>query len=176
MDSSIWDEPDYVIKIFLTMMALKDSDHVVRLTPYQIAKRAVKTEDEVMDALKILCAPDKRRKEKQPHDGRRLKAVEDGWLVINGEKYRAMVQEEMRKARWRRAQKKRREKIKGGGALPGEAAYERALERGDGSDERILNDFDKLKEQPVPYHVNGQTDPCCDICSGPHETSTCMKA
>ena len=54
VDSSIWDEPDYVVKVFLTMMALKDSDHIVRLTAYQISKRAKKDELEVLDALKIL--------------------------------------------------------------------------------------------------------------------------
>lgn len=104
VDSSIWSEPDYVCKIFLTMLALKDADHVVRLNAYQLASRSKKTEAEVLDALKILSSPDTRRIEKQPHDGRRIKMVEDGFLILNGEKYKSMVREEMKKARWRRAQ------------------------------------------------------------------------
>ena len=36
--SSIWDEPDHVCKVFLTMLALKESDHTVRLNAYQLGK------------------------------------------------------------------------------------------------------------------------------------------
>lgn len=104
VESSIWSEPDYVCKIFVTMLAVKDSDHVVRCSAYQLARKAHKTETEVLEALKILSAPDSKRLEKQPFDGRRIKPVEDGWLVINGDKYREKVREEMRKARLRRAQ------------------------------------------------------------------------
>jgi hypothetical protein len=131
VDSSLWELPDWVIKIFITMMALKDADHIVRMTPYQIARRSLKTEDEVMEALKMLCAPDKKRKEKQEYEGRRVRMVEDGWLIINGEKYRSMVQEEMRKASWRKAQAKRREKAKQAKSLPGEKAFESAVENED---------------------------------------------
>lgn len=114
VDSSIWREPDYVIKIFLTMMALKDSDHIVRLTAYQIGERAKKGEQEVLDALKILSSPDTKRIEKQDFDGRRIKAVEEGWLVLNGEKYRSMVRLEMKRAKNRRGQSAYRERIKNG--------------------------------------------------------------
>lgn len=130
VDSSIWDEPDYVIKIFLTMMAIKDMDHVVRFSAYQIGRKSRKDEQEVLDALKILSSPDKRRKEKQQFDGRRIKAVEEGWLILNGEKYRALVSLEMKRARDRKAQKKFREKQKAAQEsmakskpLPGEDKY-----------------------------------------------------
>lgn len=112
VDSSLWGEPDYVCKIFITMLALKDADDVVRMNPYQLAQRARKTETEVLDALRILSSPDTRRIEPQPHEGRRIQAVEDGWLILNGEKYREMMKREMEKARWRRAQAKQREKQK----------------------------------------------------------------
>lgn len=103
--SSLWHEPDYVIKIFLTMLALKDEDHIYRGSAFELADRSKKTEQEVLDALKILASPDRRRIEKQEHDGRRIQAVEDGWFVLNGEKYREMVQREMKRARDRRAAK-----------------------------------------------------------------------
>jgi len=130
VDSSIWDEPDYVIKVFVTMMALKDADHVVRLTAYQIGKRSKKDEREVLDALKILSSPDTKRLEKQAHDGRRIMAVEEGWLILNGEKYRAMVSLEMKRARNRRAQKAWRERQKSK-PLPGENVAVAAESRGD---------------------------------------------
>lgn len=119
VDSSLWEEPSDVVKVFLTMIATKDSDHICRLDAYRIAKKCNFRDkngdvDEVLvlGILKVLASPDRRRKHKQPYEGRRIKATEDGWLVLNGEKYKQMVQEEMRKARWRRAQAKWRERHK----------------------------------------------------------------
>lgn len=110
VDSSIWSESDLVVKIFVTMLALKDSDHVCRLSAYQIASRAKKTEVEVLEALKVLSSPDLNRIEPQPHEGRRISMVEDGWLVLNGDLYRKKISQEMTKARNRRAQAAFRER------------------------------------------------------------------
>lgn len=112
VDSSIWCEPDTVRIVFITMLALKDSDHVVRHSAFQLGQRAKKTEDEVLKALKVLSSPDKKRLEPQPYDGRRIQRVEDGWLMLNGEEYRKKVSDEMRKARIRRAQSSYRQKHK----------------------------------------------------------------
>ncbi len=110
MKSSLWDEPDWLVKIFVTMLALKDSDHIYRGNAYQLSRESRKSETEVLEALKILASPDTRRVEQQAFEGRRIKAVDDGWLVLNGELYRGMVSDEMKKARNRRAQAKFREK------------------------------------------------------------------
>lgn len=134
--SSIWDEPDWVVKVFLTMLALKDSDHIVRRNAYQLGKDARKSEQEILDALKILSSPDTKRIEPQPFDGRRIQAVEEGWLILNGEKYRTMLSVEMKRARNRRAQEAHRQRKKLAGEyppkskpLPGEARYVRKLEQ-----------------------------------------------
>lgn len=154
VDSSLWDEPDYVCKVFLTMMALKDEDHVYRGSAYELGKRAKKTELEVLEALKILSAPDKRRLEKQEHEGRRIEAVRDGWLILNGEKYREMISREMKRARDRKAQRARRERLsRGEGSRPlvGEDAYERAMDRGEDvtakSDEYLPSEVQDLETQ-----------------------------
>lgn len=105
VDSSLWGEPDHVCKVFLTMLALKDSDHVCRLNNYSLSLRSRKSEAEVLDALKILSSPDTRRTDGQEHDGRRVKLVEDGWLILNGEHYRSMVSREMTRQRNVRAQR-----------------------------------------------------------------------
>lgn len=110
VDSSLWSEDDFVCKVFITMLALKDSDDVCRLNAYQLAMRSHKTETEVLEALKILSSPDTLRVEPQPFEGRRIKMVEDGWKILNGEKYREMVRDEMKKARWRRAKAAQRRK------------------------------------------------------------------
>lgn len=134
VDSSIWSEPDYVCKIFVTMLALKDADDVCRYNAYQLAQRSHKTEQEVLDALKILASPDSRRIEPQEHDGKRIKAVPDGWLILNGQKYREMVSIQMKRARWRRAKaearKKAEEEKKKGIPKYSPTAEERRIEQG----------------------------------------------
>lgn len=112
VDSSIWDEQDSVCKIFLTMLALKDADHIYRGTAYNLARQSRKTEVEVLDALRILSSPDTMRVEAQDFNGRRVQAVEEGWLILNGDKYRSQVQLEMKRARNRRGQAAHRERQK----------------------------------------------------------------
>ena len=91
VDSSLWDEDDYVIKIFLTMAVKKDRDHVVRGSAYNIAMWSKKKEEEVIRALEILSSPDSKRLEPQPFEGRRIEKVEDGWLILNGQYYQDMM-------------------------------------------------------------------------------------
>jgi hypothetical protein len=139
VDSSIWAEPDFVCKVFLTMMALKDADHVYRGTAFNLAMRSHKTEVEVLEALKILSSPDSKRVEPQPHGGRRIKAVEEGWLILNGEKYRALVSLEMRRARNRRSQAayRERQRLLAGKPLAGEEQQVRQWEAGNRPTERL---------------------------------------
>lgn len=112
VDSSIWLEPDYVVKVFLTMLAKKDSDMVVRGSAFNIAQWAKKSEQETLDALKILSSPDTKRIEPQPHEGRRIQRVEDGWLILNGLVYRDLMVKENEKARKRRWAAERRAQIR----------------------------------------------------------------
>ena len=104
VDSSIWDEDDRTVKVFMTLLALKDWDHVYRGDAYKLARQSRKSEVEVLDALKILASPDTRRVSMQPYEGRRIKAVEDGWLVLNGDKYQKLIRTEMKRRRNARAQ------------------------------------------------------------------------
>jgi len=95
VDSSLWCEEDFVIKIFITMLVKKDRDNVCRGNAFNIAQWSRKTEEEVLKALKILASPDtKRRLEPHPFEGRRIQRVEDGWLLLNA----AFYQNEMRRA------------------------------------------------------------------------------
>jgi hypothetical protein len=138
VDSSLWEENGEVVKVFMTMIATKDSSHICNLDAYKVAKKCnfrlpdgSVDEVKVLDILKILSSPDKRRKIKQEYDGRRIKAVEGGWLILNGEKYRQMVSDEMRKARLRRAQDTYRKKQKyGSNHLAGEGIGARMYDEG----------------------------------------------
>lgn len=119
-----------MLKVFLTMLALKDADHIYRGNAFELAGDSKKSEAEVLEALKILASPDKIRRERQEHEGRRIKAVEEGWLILNGEKYRAQVSLEMKRARDRKAQAAWRAR-KAMKPDKGESLYLKAAERGD---------------------------------------------
>lgn len=86
------------MKVFLTMLAKKDSDHVVRASAFMIGEWAKKSEADTLKALKVLSNPDKRRLEPQPYEGRRVQKVEDGWLVLNGQFYQDLMRSINRKA------------------------------------------------------------------------------
>lgn len=145
--SSLWAEPDVVIKVFLTMLAKKDFDHIYRGTAFELAHQSRKTEVEVLEALKVLSLPDRNRIEKQDFEGRRIKAVDEGWLILNGEKYQEMMRDEMRRFRVRKAQAewRKRQKAKAlenGKPLKGEQEYERAVREG-ASEERLNSIVEK---------------------------------
>jgi hypothetical protein len=94
VDSSLWQEPYFVRVLFTSMLALKDRDFIVRpLDTFKLKTRAHMEEQEVIDGLAILMAPDKRRIGPQEFDGRRIEEVAGvGWKILNGPKYRDMVQ------------------------------------------------------------------------------------
>lgn len=135
VDSSIWAEPDNVCKVFITMMALKDHDHVVRYNAFGLAQRCHKTEAEVLEALRVLSSADNKRIEPQAHEGRRIERVEGGWLMLNGEVYKELMQNLNRKVYQAAKQKeyranKRALREAGSGPLGAEAASVKAQENG----------------------------------------------
>ena len=113
VDSSLWSEPDFVVKVYLTLLAKKDRDQIVRGTAYNIGTWARKTEQEALEALKILSSPDTRRLEPQPHDGRRIERVADGWLILNGKHYQDLMGQVNRRAKKAQYEKNRRDRLKG---------------------------------------------------------------
>ena len=117
VESSLWEESGDVVKVFMTLLARKDSDDICRLNAFNIHRICNIGEVEVLEILKVLASPDTRRIEKQEHDGRRIQAVDGGWFILNGQKYRDMVERERKQARWRRAQANQRA-VKAGKPLP----------------------------------------------------------
>lgn len=110
VDSSLWSEDDHVCKVFVTLLAIKNADHVARITAFALGRKCwpldpENSERRALDALAILAAPDTKRIEKQPYDGRRIERTEDGWRVLNGQAYEDMMRSLSRKvykARWER--------------------------------------------------------------------------
>ena len=110
VDSSLWEEPDCVVKVFLTMLAKKDGDNVVRGNAFNISRWAKKTEAETLEALKVLSSPDTRRIEPQPFEGRRIEKVDEGWRLLNGEFYQNLMRDINRRAYKARKQSEYRSK------------------------------------------------------------------
>ena len=103
VDSSLWSEPDHVCKVFVTLLALKDSDHIARVTAYGLGRKCWPTDLEhgerrALEAIAVLSSPDTRRIEPQPFEGRRIERVTDGWLILNGQYYEDLMREVSRKA------------------------------------------------------------------------------
>lgn len=124
LDSSIWGEPYHVRILWTAMLALQDSDHVVRFNAYQLSRRANITEKEALDGLKVLSSPDQRRQEKQPFDGRRIEKRDDGWFILNGQRFEEQMRLVSRRAYNARKQREYRNNKRAfqDNALPGERA------------------------------------------------------
>lgn len=137
VDSTLWEEPEHVRVVFLTMMAEKDPDHVVRLPLRILVKRCNVSLEKVQDALEVLSSPDLKSITPQEYEGRRVREVEDGWLMLNGEKYQKALANLT--ARWRKsqAQRQRRERErlngdreKGSNSTVAERQFSKAIQEG----------------------------------------------
>ena len=101
--SSLWGEPYATRIVWITMLAVKDREHLVRLSVPGLARIANVTLEECVAALKALSSPDPDSRTKE-EDGRRIREVDGGWFVVNGEKYRQMFSLEERREYLRRKQ------------------------------------------------------------------------
>lgn len=146
VDSTLWEEPLEVRVLFMTMLALKEYDHVVRLPFRRLCKKSNMEPEKVRMALDVLMAPDKRSIDTQREEGRRVKTVEDGWLIVNGEYYRQEMAKLMR--RFSKNQWQRENRAKNGRKKeprdPAEIAAAKA--HGDGDDAK----FDQIVTDNLP--------------------------
>lgn len=109
--STIWRESKETKIVWITMLALANKEGVVEASVPGLADLARVTVQECEDALSKLQAPDTYSRTKA-HEGRRIQAVEGGWLVLNHAKYRAKMNADERReylrlkqAEWRAKQK-----------------------------------------------------------------------
>lgn len=163
-DSSI--AVNYEVRHFFEdMLKLADIEGVVDVTPEAISRRINLPLEKVKYGLEELMKPDPESRS-HLHEGRRLIPLDShrtwGWIIVNYQHYRAIKDEEARRAYFRDAKAKQRAKAprrkrrsKTKGDLPGEALYVKAIERGDEktADDIVAEsiDRDRLKEDPVLY-------------------------
>lgn len=74
--------------VWIAMLALRNQHHVVEASVPGLAQMAGVPVPAVEKALKLFLAPDPYSRTKD-FEGRRIEAVEGGWRLLNGEKYRA---------------------------------------------------------------------------------------
>ena len=110
VESSLWKQPLHVRVLFVTMLPRKDWDHVVRVSDHHLKNMANITDDQTMDGLRILSSPDTSTTIPQPFDGRRIERVEEGWLILNGDKYQRMMKQLNQRAMGAKRKREQRER------------------------------------------------------------------
>lgn len=109
--STIWQEPNDCRVLWITMLALKDKDHICRATVPALAKLANISNDDCEKYLEKFQKPDKYSRNKE-REGRRIEPIDGGWLILNGEKYQQRLSKEERREQVRNAVARYRAKPK----------------------------------------------------------------
>lgn len=86
LDSSVWSEPPEITKVWVTLLLLKDRNGFVRNTKPGLARRANVSLEWTIKALEKFESPDPLSSDPE-NEGRKIKAVERGWIVLNHFKY-----------------------------------------------------------------------------------------
>jgi hypothetical protein len=84
--SSVWQESKETKLVWITLLALCEKDGTVNGAVPGLAHIAGVTIPECVRAIGDLEKPDPYSRTKE-HEGRRIKTIEGGWLVLNKEKY-----------------------------------------------------------------------------------------
>ena len=109
--STIWQEDLSTKVVWITMLALKNQQHMVEASVPGLAHVAGVTLEQCQAALDKLQSPDPYSRSAES-EGRRIEARPGGWLIINGQKYQAMLNAEERREykRGKQAEYRQRQK------------------------------------------------------------------
>lgn len=87
LDSTVWELPPAYVKVWVTLLALKDVETGdVWCTEAALARRAKLKPSIVRKALEIFMAPDPQSRS-QAEEGRRLLPLSRGWKIVNHDLY-----------------------------------------------------------------------------------------
>lgn len=95
--STMWLEPSDTRVVWITMLAMADRRGRVFASVPGLAKEAVVPVESCREALDRFLSPDPDSRTKVA-DGRRIEPIDGGWRLINHAKYRAIRDEEERRA------------------------------------------------------------------------------
>jgi hypothetical protein len=113
IDSSVWRESKETRLVWITLLAKKDRSGYVRAALWALARDAGVTEQECLEAVRVLESPDPESHCKE-NEGRRIEAVAGGWKVLNHHMYRDMISkanQRARQAEWQKEYRKRRKVV-----------------------------------------------------------------
>jgi len=105
--SSVWNEPDNVRIVWITMLAMADQNGDVKSSLPGLAHLARKTLEETKSALAVLSAPDPHSGRKELN-GRRVTEIEGGWNLVTHPYYRELGMSDEMKRYWREKQREHR--------------------------------------------------------------------
>ena len=111
--SSIWNEPDPVRIVWITMLSMADKDGYVKGSVVGLSHLARKTLKETQAALQVLSSPDPNSGRKEL-EGRRIVETGGGWNLVTHCFYRESGMSEDTKRYWRekKAQQRMSETVK----------------------------------------------------------------
>ena len=107
VDSTIWRESKEIKIVWITMLAKANRAGIVEASVPGLADAARVTISECEEALRKLESPDIYSRTKE-YEGRRIKTIDGGWLILNHAKYRAKMNADERREYL--AEKKRQER------------------------------------------------------------------
>ena len=88
LESSLWvTESKETRLVWITLLAMKNSDGCVYASMVGLADRAKVSLEECQKAIKVLSSPD-RNDTSGVEEGRRVRPIDGGWQVINHDRYR----------------------------------------------------------------------------------------
>lgn len=87
LTSTVWGEDLATRAVWITMLVMSDANGYCPGAAPGLARIANVTVEQCRHALDVLLSPDPDSRTRD-HDGRRLLAVDGGWIIVNHQKYR----------------------------------------------------------------------------------------
>ena len=109
--STVWREPMHVKVVWITMLAMANRHGEVQASLPGLADAAKVELTQCEDALNRLAAPDAYSRTKE-YEGRRIAAMDGGWLIFNYVKHRDSIDKEEEREKTRQRVAKHRAKKK----------------------------------------------------------------
>ena len=109
LDSTIWQESNETRLLWITMLAMSDKRGEVLASIPGLAKRAGISLPDCERALTVLLSPDPYSRT-EDYEGRRIEAVDGGWILLNHAKYRDLLSLEERREYNRKKQAEHRKR------------------------------------------------------------------
>lgn|SRR5262249_49110517 len=89
--STLWWQSDSTLRVWIALLALADANGYVRASIPALAKICLKSDEETKQILHTFESPDPYSRIKA-HEGRKIKTLEGGWLILNYRWYRGLTQ------------------------------------------------------------------------------------